>query len=393
MAIFTSQFYDEDHKIKIIKGIVEKDIRSSYFGGNVGVYKNVMLNGYEYDMNSQYSKAMLEDMPIGDPIFTTERDLDKIFGFVYGKITTPSEEVLSISYIQFREGDGSVSTPRGCFYRWIYSEEIKEAIKDGYKIDVICAYKFHRGDNVFKNFVDNFYQMKSESTNPIDRLIAKLMLNSLYGKFGMKDINSRLRIINKNKANEIIKNYNFNILSDLGNNKVLIRYTNKLNDNLRKIMKENDLLTKDDFGIKKVIGIPSSVQIASAIASNARISINIFKNMPDNYCYYSDTDSCFLEHSLDDKYVGNGIGKMKIVNEISKGIFINKKLYAIKDNKSNVIIKASGADSKRLKWSDFEELNKGNNIKTKRVSFEVNWKKLNITIVDNEITLKGKVKD
>jgi len=41
-------------------------------------------------MNSQYSYAMLEDMPIGNPIFTTETKLENIFGFVYGEITPVS---------------------------------------------------------------------------------------------------------------------------------------------------------------------------------------------------------------------------------------------------------------------------------------------------------------
>jgi len=30
---------------------------------------------------------MLQEMPIGNPIFTTEKNIDNIFGFVYGKIT------------------------------------------------------------------------------------------------------------------------------------------------------------------------------------------------------------------------------------------------------------------------------------------------------------------
>jgi len=40
LSIYTSSFYNESNKIKMIKGQVEKDIRKSYFGGNVDVYIN-----------------------------------------------------------------------------------------------------------------------------------------------------------------------------------------------------------------------------------------------------------------------------------------------------------------------------------------------------------------
>jgi len=55
--------------IKMIKGEIEKEIRTSYFGGNVEVYSNEVSNAYYYDLNSQYPKAMLQDMPVGNPIF------------------------------------------------------------------------------------------------------------------------------------------------------------------------------------------------------------------------------------------------------------------------------------------------------------------------------------
>lgn len=67
----------------MIKGGLEAKIRSSYFGGNVEVYINKISEGYYYDMNSQYPKAMLFDMPIGDPILSLETNLNKIFGFIY----------------------------------------------------------------------------------------------------------------------------------------------------------------------------------------------------------------------------------------------------------------------------------------------------------------------
>ena len=62
MGIFTSNFYDAAPQIKFIKGNLEKDIRSAYFGGIVESYnKNIVKNACMYNMNSQYSRAMLND--------------------------------------------------------------------------------------------------------------------------------------------------------------------------------------------------------------------------------------------------------------------------------------------------------------------------------------------
>ena len=51
---------------------------------------------------------------------------------------------------------------------------------------------------------------------------------------------------------------------------------------------------------------------SSAIAAYSRISINKFKNIKDNPCIYTDTDSVILPYELDSKYISNEIGKMKL---------------------------------------------------------------------------------
>ncbi len=128
LAVYTFSYLPDNLKsdLKMIKGELEREIRSSYFGGNVNVFINEIDQGYLYDMNSQYSKAMLNDMPIGDPILTLENNLDNIFGFVYGEITCPDENTLRVPFIQYKDiFNRSVSCPtsktskRGKFTRLI----------------------------------------------------------------------------------------------------------------------------------------------------------------------------------------------------------------------------------------------------------------------------------
>jgi hypothetical protein len=379
-----SGFYNSNSKsIKMIKGNIEKDIRNSYFGGNVDVFINEIYNGFYYDMNSQYPRAMLEDMPVGNPIFTTETDLFKIFGFVYGEITAPMESELRVPIIQYRDEDGNVTCPRGKFKRLIFSEEIKDAIKYyGYSMKVEYGYQFERGKDIFRSFIEIYYDIKKNAKDGVSRKNAKLMLNSLYGKFGMKDINSKIKIVDRKIANRLYKNYNYSVFADLSEDKVLIKYSSRISENIRLMFKNYE---DDEFklinssnssyfsnkGLGKKRGVPSAVHIAAAISSYSRVLINKFKNIPDNPCIMSDTDSVVLPYKLDEKYVGKDIGQMKLEYTIKQGVFIRKKLYYIKDMNNKEIIKSSGVDSKRLDYHDFIDLLYGKDVYTENIHFNV----------------------
>jgi hypothetical protein len=115
-GVFTSNYYDEDHEIKVIKGSIEKDIRSSYFGGMVQVLaKDIVDRGFAYDVNSQYPNAMLLDMPVGNPIITLEKDLNKLFGFTYVKVIPPKEDILKVPLLRTRNDKDESILPREPF--------------------------------------------------------------------------------------------------------------------------------------------------------------------------------------------------------------------------------------------------------------------------------------
>jgi len=117
IAVYFTNYHDQDHEIKMVKGIVEKDIRSAYKGGIVNNYNTQLIsNANYYDMNSQYPFAMLNDMPVGNPIFTNDNNLDDIFGFVYGKITPPTKEILPNLTIETTV-NGEIVFLRESFYR------------------------------------------------------------------------------------------------------------------------------------------------------------------------------------------------------------------------------------------------------------------------------------
>jgi DNA polymerase type B, organellar and viral len=46
------------------------------------------------------------------------------------------------------------------------------------------VYSYEKKEKIFDKYVDYFYEKKINSDNEIEKLIYKLLLNSLYGKFG-----------------------------------------------------------------------------------------------------------------------------------------------------------------------------------------------------------------
>jgi DNA polymerase type B, organellar and viral len=201
--------------------------------------------------------------------------------------------------------------------------------------------------------VETFYEEKKTAKTPVVRNIAKLMLNSLYGKFGMKDIQNTLKIVSKEEANKIIKQYNYSIFSELRNGKIIIKYSTRISPELRNLFKDRENINGLNESLYKERGVPSAVQIASAIAGYTKLIMHKYKNIPDNPCIYTDTDSIVLKSKLPGKYLGKEIGQMKIEHIIKKGIFAGKKLYCIINNKQNLIIKASGIDGNKLSFKDF----------------------------------------
>jgi hypothetical protein len=105
------------------------------------------------------------------------------------------------------------------------------AVKYGYTFEIIKGYEFRKG-NIFKDYVNKMYELRLQySKGEAINLIAKLLLNSLYGKFGMKSETTKVEILanNKKELNKYLDKFNTNIVDIiyLENHIVLIINTNK----------------------------------------------------------------------------------------------------------------------------------------------------------------------
>lgn len=394
LSLFTylSNFYKKkDMDIKLIKGAVEKDIRCAYFGGIVFSRKGYKFKGkgYIYDVNSHFPAAMLNPMPTGNPILSNSKDLQSYFGFVYAHIIPPKK--LDVYFIPKRNQEGRIETPNVAFTGIYFSELLKEAEKYGYRINVIWGYKFKKSEGVFNHFVNTLFNKRLEAkiyNKKSLQIVYKLMLNSLYGRFGMRNYDNELVIVDEKKAMVLFKSKNVIFQSKL-HDKFILKYNNNVNKEIINLVNKYDNNNTLIDAVKQV-GVTSNVSIAAAITGWALIKLSRVLNIKDNKLIYSDTDSAFLEKKLDDSLISETeIGKFKLENVMDEGIFISPKFYGFKNEKGDVIIKSKGVPKDKISYDDLEDLYNGKDKTVRSTVFRKNLKKGTISILESNYIIKG----
>lgn len=161
----------------------KRELRRGYYGGRVEIYKLGEINGSinHYDVNSLFPSVMRDySFPRIDSMYVTENPNLEAEGIWEGWIHYPKQNIPSLP-VRCDE----IIFPYGNLYgSWCYPE-IRQAVADGAKL-VKCkqAIEFDDVENPFDGYVNFCYGKRLEADNEIDKSFWKLMLNSLYGKFG-----------------------------------------------------------------------------------------------------------------------------------------------------------------------------------------------------------------
>jgi DNA polymerase type B, organellar and viral len=350
-AIFRTHFLKKD-EIPQLSGQIAKDIRQSYTGGAIDMYiptneENTKI--YAYDVNSLYPAQMENNfMPIGRPIFfkgDVRISDPNAFGFFYCKIIAPDNIMHPIlqTHVKTKNGIRTIS-PIGTWEDMIFSEEMNNAMKYGYKFEVLWGYTF-KSEVVFKSYVDFLYNLRSQydKSNPLN-FIAKILMNSLYGRFGMKDNFANINIIHRDYYSDFENKFFDNIIKTTQiDDYYLVEFenvddNNNNNDNTHNI----------------------SVAIASAITAYSRIYMSQFKNNPKIILYYSDTDSIYVDEKSEiPEYLINNtvLGKLKLENICKKAIFLAPKVYCLETIDGETVYKVKGLKHEvELTMENFEQL-------------------------------------
>ena len=163
----------------------EKFIREAYFGGLVFLRNTrVNYNLETYDINSSYPDKMRRfDLPYGRSYHVTEYHGDKLG--IYRVILKTNN--VTLPCIPKRLESGGIIWPVGTFETVTTNVELEFALTHGYEIlDILDGIIFEEALNPFAPFVDKCETIRNSFKGMPQETLAKLIQNSLYGKFGTR---------------------------------------------------------------------------------------------------------------------------------------------------------------------------------------------------------------
>ena len=335
---------------------IDKDIRKAYRGGFTylnPLYKNKETGcGNSLDINSLYPSRMRECiLPFGEPFFYEgEYKEDKVYPLYIQRLTC-----------SFRIKKGKIPTIQIKHSRFVANEYLTDSgvepvaltltsidLKlfleqyDVWDLNYESGWKFKGMRGLFTDYIDKWIKVKNEATisgNKGMRQVAKILLNSLYGKFATSlDVQSKIPYLD----NGIVK------------------------------YKLGEKTTKDGVYLPMSCFITAYGRDLTIRTSQAITDYSIKKYGVDMYCY-SDTDSVKtllpiedLKQICDIDNVRLGAWKHEDVHEnwsYRRAKFIRQKTYLMevwneKEQNYEIKITCAGLPQRcydQVTWDNFKE--------------------------------------
>ena len=324
---------------------IDKDIRRAYRGGFTylnPIYKNKEVEeGEVLDVNSLYPSVMYKEiLPFGEPFFYEGKYIeDKVYPLYIQRITCSFKikegkiPTIQIKHSRFVDNEYLIDSGLEPVALTLTSVDLKLFLEqyDVWDLEYISGWKFKGMRGLFTDYIDKWIKVKNEATingNKGIRQVAKIMLNSLYGKFATSlDVQSKIPYL----ENDVVKY--------------------KLGE---KNKKEGVYLPMGAF-------ITAYARDKTIRTSQAIKDYSIKKYGIDMYCY-SDTDSIHTilpieELKLFCEIDDVELGKWKHESHFEKAKFIRQKTY-LEEIEGEIQITCAGLPQRcydQVTWENFKE--------------------------------------
>ena len=313
-------------------------IRKAYYGGRTEIHRMKGENLHYYDINSSYVAAMLDGMPAGD-CYAPYGEIDwrlrgHFVGFAEVTVHIPPEcEVPPLPYRDVSKPSApKLLFPTGTFSgTWDIDElALLDHPRVKGKILETRQVVWYKKKKVFGEMVGELYKLRDKSLPTYDEglsLLAKLLGNALYGKFGMNEERQSILV---RKGGPCGPGECYLCREQTGNPD---KYLCGTCDGAEPVDDDGELgvyYVKSQFTASYIIP-----QIAAHITSLARIRlfhINMKVLDAGGKLYYNDTDSVLTDVEL---ATGPGLGELKdeYPGELLKGEFVQPKVYLLEKKK------------------------------------------------------------
>lgn len=357
---------------RLMKEWSSEEIQQGYYG----VYQ---------DVQSLYPAVQYYDpMPVGVPNFKswsvfsqpTMSQLLEVFGFVCCDIDPPKKPLYHPVLVDVNEEGRLVADllPKKMYV--VATPELKVAIQHGYTVlRVHWWYHFEKSFDLFKEYISTFIKDKIEASgmpkwiksdedwevfahelktrvgvkiergkmkkNAGKKSGAKILLNSLWGKFGERPHTFGYRVFEVGKANDEL----ISLEKDWADEKIDITYRRYNGSRTHLVIgyksASEDQISK--FQWKNHLS-RTNIAIAAMVTAHARMRLWTEMNKLGKRVLYHDTDSIIYEHSPTEynipsgKYLGeweDETGGLPIVKFVSTGP--KCYTYVIKENEETFV--------------------------------------------------------
>lgn len=270
--------------------------RESYFASRVEVFQRNCVDGKMYDINSSFPYSMTFPCPGAIERIRMKNGM--------GSLMLPeNEDAIFIADVEFvvpenyltpvpyRHDDGRVFFPVGRWRQWLTSIDVAELLRIGGKIlDCHNAVHFEPFDDLAA-YATDLYARRKAATDPTDKQVFKLLLNSLYGKFAESEEKQAV-IVNPNA------------------------------DDMMKLDPDNEIMPGVWFAPEIATVAHVHVPISAHITAIARRTLYSHLEASDDV-YYCDTDSIVTTSTLE---TSDDLGGLKL-EATGSGLFLQPKVY------------------------------------------------------------------
>jgi hypothetical protein len=334
------------YRYRFFSGVIplhrEKDVqeieRFSYIGGRVECFRLGDFSGqtyYKLDVNSMYPYVMREyDYPtvyLGSKPYINKAWFETLHRTKYLIIKVKIKTRQPLFPVRLPD---RVIYPVGEFETVLHSGEIELMLRYAEDYKVVQVYVYKR-EKIFSAYVDYFYILKQDAERERDavkRSIAKMFMNSLYGKFGQ--IGHHEILLDEGDPDG--KFYRYQGYSERHGCNVMINHIDG---------RETTTLNEGE-------SYYSHPAIAGAVTSYARAYLmEMILTAGIENLFYVDTDSLIVNQAgydeLADYMDADLLGALKL-----EGVENSIQINGLKDYRFGNLVKIKGVSSKAVQLSD-----------------------------------------
>lgn len=316
--------------------------REAYRGARTEPFKIGEFKGepfYKLDVNSMYPYVMRNfNYPYNLVSCIRHPRMGDLFEIMQNYQVVAKVKLKTDSSIYGVRYKGKLTFPVGEFITTLTHPELERAIKEGQVMDVLSL-SYYEAAPLFRDYVDFFYnarkQYKSEGNYAFSYL-CKVLLNSLYGKFGQ-------RVREWEKVGECD--------SDIWETQEIInaqtgeRYT----------VRYHDGIVEESRGLEEYA--ESFPAIAAFVTAYARLILyDYYVKAGWENVFYSDTDSLIVNQrgydNLKDYLDDSKLGYLKLEDKSDYLLVLNSKHYIMGDE---VKLKGVKKDAKKVGKRTYEQ--------------------------------------